>query len=141
MFMSNVDVGLDQEYLHPYPHPEQTKPVQEEFEQSLDEEVRVLIRKRILGDDWCTQNVVRVNYDKNQVSIRSPTRRLVIPYDKSIDYLTLDVKLINTITVPPRESYTIKAKIELFSANTVYFHSNADTKLKIIPTCYQSILF
>ncbi|CAM4974053.1 unnamed protein product [Rotaria socialis] len=55
----------------------------------------------ILGAGWCTQNAVQINYDTNQVSIRSSTGRIIIPYDTSIDYLTLDVKLINSVKIPP----------------------------------------
>ncbi|CAF4751539.1 unnamed protein product, partial [Rotaria sp. Silwood2] len=43
------------------------------------------------------------------------------PYKKCIDYLTLDVKTINVIHIPPREAYTVQAKVELSSADTVYF--------------------
>ncbi|CAF4161880.1 unnamed protein product, partial [Rotaria sordida] len=72
----------------------------------------------ILGGDWCAQNVVWIDCAKNQVSIRSPTGRMFIPYDKSIDYLALDVKTINVIKLPPRDSYTVQAKVELSSADT-----------------------
>ncbi|CAM4950259.1 unnamed protein product [Rotaria socialis] len=60
----------------------------------------------ILGAGWCTQNAVQINYDTNQVSIRSSTGRIIIPYDKSIDYLTLDVKLINSVKIPPLPTNT-----------------------------------
>ncbi|CAF3104286.1 unnamed protein product [Rotaria sp. Silwood2] len=76
----------------------------------------------ILGGDWCVKNAVRIDYAHNKVSILSPTGCIFIPYDKSIDYLTLDVKTINVIKIPPRESCTIQAKVELSSADTVYFH-------------------
>ncbi|CAF4244309.1 unnamed protein product, partial [Rotaria magnacalcarata] len=55
------------------------------------------------------------------VSIRSSNGRTFIPYHKCIDSLTLNVKSINVIHIPPRESYTIQAKVELSSADTVYF--------------------
>ncbi|CAF4821432.1 unnamed protein product, partial [Rotaria socialis] len=51
----------------------------------------------ILGSDWCTKNAARIDYEKNQVSIRSSYGRTFIPYHKSIDCLTLDVKSINVI--------------------------------------------
>ncbi|CAF4355389.1 unnamed protein product, partial [Rotaria sp. Silwood2] len=82
----------------------------------------------ILGGDWCTQNAAQINYDTNQVSIRSSTGRIIIPYDKSIDHLTLDVKLITSIKIPPRESCTVQAKVELSSADTVYFHPDTDAQ-------------
>ncbi|CAF2933614.1 unnamed protein product [Rotaria sp. Silwood2] len=70
----------------------------------------------ILGSDSCTQNAARIDYEKNQVSIRSSYCRIFIPYQKCIDYLTLDV-----IHIPTREAYTVQAKVELSSADTVYF--------------------
>ncbi|CAM4767830.1 unnamed protein product [Rotaria magnacalcarata] len=75
----------------------------------------------ILGSDWCTSNSTRIDYEKNQVSIRSSNGRTFIPYHKCIDSLTLDVKSINVIHIAPRESYTVQAKVELSSADTVYF--------------------
>ena len=75
----------------------------------------------ILGSDWCTENAARIDYDQNQVSIRSPNGRIFIPYDRCIDSLTLDVKSINVLHIPPRESCAIQAKVELSSADTVYF--------------------
>ncbi|CAF3813871.1 unnamed protein product [Rotaria sp. Silwood1] len=75
----------------------------------------------ILGSDWCTKNAARIDYENNQVSIRSSCGRVFIPYHKSIDCLTLDVKSINVIHIPPRESYSVQAKVELSSADTVYF--------------------
>ncbi|CAF4645831.1 unnamed protein product, partial [Rotaria sp. Silwood2] len=75
----------------------------------------------ILGSDWCTKNAARIDYEKNQVSIRSSCGHIFIPYHKSIDCLTLDVKSINVIHIPPRESYTVQAKVEVSSADTVYF--------------------
>ncbi|CAM4983361.1 unnamed protein product [Rotaria socialis] len=84
----------------------------------------------ILGAGWCTQNAVQINYDTNQVSIRSSTGRIIIPYDKSIDYLTLDVKLINSVKIPPCQSCTVQAKVELSSADTVYFHPDIDDQLE-----------
>ncbi|CAF4624019.1 unnamed protein product, partial [Rotaria socialis] len=75
----------------------------------------------ILGSDWCTSNAARIDYEKNQVSIRSYNGRIFIAYPKCIDSLTLDVKSINVIHIPPRESYTVQAKVELSSADTVYF--------------------
>ncbi|CAF4710410.1 unnamed protein product, partial [Rotaria magnacalcarata] len=75
----------------------------------------------ILGSDWCTSNTARIDYEKNQVSMRSSNGRTFIPYHKCIDSLTLDVKSINVIHIPPRESYTVQAKVELSSADTVYF--------------------
>ncbi|CAF4936471.1 unnamed protein product, partial [Rotaria socialis] len=84
----------------------------------------------ILGADWCTQNAVQINYDTNQVSIRSSTGRIIIPYDTSIDYLTLDVKLINSVKIPPCQSCTVQAKVELPSADTVYFHPDIDDQLE-----------
>ena len=92
--------------------------------------VKTLSTDFILGADWCTQNAVHIDYDKNQVSIRSPNRRLFISYDKSIDYLTLDVKLINTIKIPPHESCTVQAKVELSSADTVHFHPDDSIQLE-----------
>ncbi|CAF5225410.1 unnamed protein product, partial [Rotaria magnacalcarata] len=58
---------------------------------------------------------------KNQVSIRPSNGRTFIPYHECIDSLTLDVKSINIIHILPRESYTVQAKVELSSADTVYF--------------------
>ncbi|CAF4637904.1 unnamed protein product, partial [Rotaria sp. Silwood2] len=75
----------------------------------------------ILGSDWCTQNSARIDYANQHVSIRSPRGRLFIPYDKAIDYIALDVKTINVVKIPPRESCTVQAKIELSSADAVYF--------------------
>ncbi|CAF3309107.1 unnamed protein product [Rotaria socialis] len=75
----------------------------------------------ILGSDWCTSNVARIDYENNQVSIRSSNGRTFMPYHKCIDSLTRDVKSINVIHIPPRESYTVQAKVELSSADTVYF--------------------
>ena len=77
----------------------------------------------ILGSDWCTKNAVRIDYDQNQVSIRSPHGGMFIPYDKCIDSLTLDVKSINVLHIPPRETYAVQAKVELSSADTVSFSS------------------
>ena len=92
--------------------------------------VKTLNTDFILGADWCTQNAARIDYDKNQVSICSPNGRLIIPYDKSIDYITLDVKLINSIKIPPHESCTVQAKVELSSADTVYFNPDASIELE-----------
>ncbi|CAF4388613.1 unnamed protein product [Rotaria sp. Silwood2] len=92
--------------------------------------VKTLNTDFILGGDWCTQNAAQINYDINQVSIRSSTGRTIIPYDKSIDYLSLDVKLINSIKIPPRESCAVQAKVELSSADTVYFHPDLDAELE-----------
>ncbi|CAF4410290.1 unnamed protein product, partial [Rotaria magnacalcarata] len=75
----------------------------------------------ILGSDWCTKNAAKIDYEKNQVSIRSSRGHTFIPYHKSIECLTLDVKSINVIHIPLRESYTVQAKVELSSADTVYF--------------------
>ncbi|CAF4682234.1 unnamed protein product, partial [Rotaria sp. Silwood2] len=83
--------------------------------------VKTMNRDFIVGSDWCTKNAARIDYEKNQVSIRSSYGHIFIPYHKSIDCLTLDVKSINVIHVPPRESYTVQAKVELSSADTVYF--------------------
>ncbi|CAF4387381.1 unnamed protein product, partial [Rotaria sordida] len=80
----------------------------------------------ILGGDWCTKNKVKIDYAKSQVSLCTQLGRMFIPYHKHIDYLSLDVKSINAIHIPPRESCTVQAKVELSSANTVYF-SPADT--------------
>lgn len=43
--------------------------------------------------------------------------------------IPLDVKLINSIKIPPRESCTIQAKVELSSADTVYFQPAEPTQL------------
>ena len=75
----------------------------------------------ILGSDWCTQNSARIDYANSQVSIRLPQGRFFIPCDKAIDYATLDLETINVVQIPPRESCTVQAKIELSSAATVYF--------------------
>jgi len=75
----------------------------------------------ILGGDWCIQNKATIDYAKYQVSICTTRGRVSIPYDKNIDQLTLDVKSINVIHIPPRESCTVQAKVELSSAKTVYF--------------------
>ncbi|CAF1472839.1 unnamed protein product, partial [Rotaria sordida] len=80
----------------------------------------------ILGGDWCTKNKVKIDYAKSQVSLCTQLGRIFIPYHKHIDYLSLDVKSINAIHIPPRESCTVQAKVQLSSANTVYF-SPADT--------------
>ncbi|CAF3050663.1 unnamed protein product [Rotaria sp. Silwood2] len=82
----------------------------------------------ILGGDWCTKNKVKIDYAKSQVSLCTKLGRIFIPYDKHIDYLSLEVKSINVIHIPPRESCAVQAKVELSSANTVYF-SPADTAL------------
>ncbi|CAF4468929.1 unnamed protein product, partial [Rotaria magnacalcarata] len=58
----------------------------------------------ILGSDWCTKNAAKIDYEINQVSIRSSRGHTFIPYHKSIECLTLDVKSINVIHIPPRES-------------------------------------
>ena len=91
--------------------------------------IKTLNTDFILGADWCTQNAARIDYNKNQVSIRSPNGLLIIPYDKSIDYLTLDVKLINSIQIPLQESCTVQAKVELSSADTVYFTPDKSIQL------------
>ncbi|CAF5174031.1 unnamed protein product, partial [Rotaria magnacalcarata] len=83
--------------------------------------VRTMNTDFILGSDWCTKNAAKIDYEKNQVSIRSSRGRTFIPYHKSIECLSLDVKSINVIHIPPRESYTVQAKVELSSADTVYF--------------------
>ena len=75
----------------------------------------------ILDSDWCTKNAARIDYDKNQVSVHSPHGRMFIPYDECIDSLTLDVKSINVLHIPPRETYAVQAKVQLSSADTVYF--------------------
>ncbi|CAF4268843.1 unnamed protein product, partial [Rotaria sordida] len=80
----------------------------------------------ILGGDWCTKNKVKIDYAKSQVSLCAQLGRIFIPYHKHIDYLSLDVKSINVLHIPPRQSCTVQAKVELSSANTVYF-SPADT--------------
>ncbi|CAF1361752.1 unnamed protein product [Rotaria sordida] len=92
--------------------------------------VKTLNTDFILGDDWCNHNAVQIDYEKNQVSIRSPTGRVFIPYDKFIDHLTLDVKLVDSVKIPPREAATVQAKIELSSADTVYFHSDLTTQVE-----------
>ncbi|CAF1629495.1 unnamed protein product, partial [Didymodactylos carnosus] len=40
--------------------------------------------------------------------------------------LALDVKLINTVKIPPREAYTVPAKVEISAADTGYFHPDVD---------------
>ncbi|CAF5026318.1 unnamed protein product [Rotaria sp. Silwood1] len=75
----------------------------------------------ILGSDWCTKNAARIDYHTDQVSICSKNGRIFIPCDRCIDYLTLDVRSINLLHIPSRESYTVQAKVELSSADTVYF--------------------
>ncbi|CAF1418122.1 unnamed protein product [Rotaria magnacalcarata] len=65
--------------------------------------------------------VKTMNTDFILVSIRSSNGRIFIPCHKCIDSLTLDVKSINVIHIPPRKSYTVQAKVELSSADTVYF--------------------
>ncbi|CAF4694555.1 unnamed protein product, partial [Rotaria sp. Silwood2] len=92
--------------------------------------VKTMSTDFILGSDWRANNAARIDYDNNQVSIRSSTGRLFIPYDKSIDTLALDVKTINVIKLPPRESCTVQAKIELSPANTVYFYPNDASQLE-----------
>ncbi|CAF5103550.1 unnamed protein product, partial [Rotaria sp. Silwood1] len=82
----------------------------------------------ILGGDWCTQNKVKIDYAKSQVSLCTKLGRIFISHDKHIDYLSLEVKSINVIHIPPRESCAVQAKVELSSVNTVYF-SPADTTL------------
>ncbi|CAF1538646.1 unnamed protein product, partial [Adineta steineri] len=59
----------------------------------------------ILGSDWCTKNAARIDYEKNQVSIRSSYCRMVIPYEKCVDYLTLVV-----VHIAAREGYTVQVK-------------------------------
>ena len=61
----------------------------------------------VLGSDWCTKNAARINYDKNQVSIRSLHGRMFVPYDKCIGSLTLCVISINVLHISPRETYTV----------------------------------
>ncbi|CAF1585691.1 unnamed protein product [Rotaria magnacalcarata] len=85
----------------------------------------------ILGSDWCTKNAARIDYANNQVSIRSPRGRLFIPYDKAIDYIALDVTTVtvNVVKIPPRESCIVQAKIELSSADAIYFSPIDATQL------------
>ncbi|CAF2168126.1 unnamed protein product [Rotaria magnacalcarata] len=59
--------------------------------------------------------------------------QLLLQFDKVFTHLNvlvvktmntdfiLDVKSINVIHIPPRKSYTVQAKVELSSADTVYF--------------------
>jgi hypothetical protein len=84
--------------------------------------VKTLNTDFILGGDWCSAHGARIDYDTNQVSIRSFRKRISVPYDKNIDHLTLTLKLINLITIPPREACVVQAKLELSSADTVYFY-------------------
>ncbi|CAM4842086.1 unnamed protein product [Rotaria magnacalcarata] len=83
----------------------------------------------ILGSDWCTQNAVHIDYANNRVSIRSPRGRLFIPYDNAIDYIALDVTTVNVVKIPPRESCIVQAKIELSSADAIYFSPIDATQL------------
>lgn len=82
----------------------------------------------ILGGDWCTQYGARIDYDTNQVSICSSYGRTYVPYAKQIDHLTLNLKLTNLITIPPREACTVQATSELSSADTVYFQPDLVTQ-------------
>ncbi|CAF2031757.1 unnamed protein product [Rotaria magnacalcarata] len=83
----------------------------------------------ILGSDWCTQNAVHIDYANNRVSIRSPRGRLFIPYDNAIDYIALDVTTVNVVKIPPRESCIVQPKIELSSADAIYFSPIDATQL------------
>ncbi|CAF4742616.1 unnamed protein product, partial [Rotaria sp. Silwood2] len=69
--------------------------------------VKTMNTDSILGSDGCKKNAARIDYEKSPVSIRSSCGRIFIPYNKTIDCLTLDVKSINVIHIPPRESYTV----------------------------------
>ncbi|CAF1646976.1 unnamed protein product, partial [Didymodactylos carnosus] len=88
--------------------------------------VKTLNADFILGGDWCTKYGAEINYDTNQVSIRSSDGRTYTNYDKQIDNLTLNVQLVNSIKIPSRESCIVQAKLELSSADTVYIHPDFD---------------
>ena len=90
--------------------------------------VQTLNSDFILGGDWCINHGVRIDYDTNHVSIRSRYGRTFVPYAKQIDHLTLDLKLTNLVTIPPREACTVQAKVELSSADTVYFQPDLTTQ-------------
>ena len=78
----------------------------------------------ILGGDWCYKHRAQIDYATNQVSIRSFRSRVAVPYDKHLDHLTLPLKLINSIKIPPRESCVASAHLQISSANTVRFQPN-----------------
>ncbi|CAF1078981.1 unnamed protein product [Didymodactylos carnosus] len=80
----------------------------------------------ILGSNWFVETGARIEYDRHQVSIRSYNGRSCIPFDKHIDTLALDLKLLSSITIPPREANVIQAKTDVSSANLVYFHPDTD---------------
>ncbi|CAF1644527.1 unnamed protein product, partial [Didymodactylos carnosus] len=80
----------------------------------------------ILGGNWCHDTGARIEYDKQQVSIRSYYGRSYIPYDKQIDTLALDLKLLNSVSIPPRESIVVQAKLDLSSAQFAYFYPDID---------------
>jgi transposase InsO family protein len=82
----------------------------------------------ILGGDWCINYGVRIDYDMNQISIRSPSGRTFVPYAKQLDTFTLNLHLTHLTTIPPREACTVQAKVELSSADTVYFHPDHNTQ-------------
>ncbi|CAF1296370.1 unnamed protein product [Didymodactylos carnosus] len=86
------------------------------------------------GGNWCYDTGARIEYDKQQVSIRSYYGRSSIPYDKQIDTLALDLKLLNSVSIPPRESIVVQAKLDLSSAQFAYFHPDIDLQQsKCIP--------
>ncbi|CAF1157422.1 unnamed protein product [Didymodactylos carnosus] len=80
----------------------------------------------ILGSDWFNETGARIEYDRHQITIRSYNGRTAIPFDKNIDTIALDVKLLNTVSIPPREASVVEAKTDVSSAHTVYFHPDAD---------------
>ncbi|CAF0890020.1 unnamed protein product [Didymodactylos carnosus] len=80
----------------------------------------------ILGGNWCYDTGAIIEYDKQQVSIRSYYGRSSIRYDKQIDTLALDLKLLNSASIPPRESIVVQAKLDLSSAKFAYFHPDID---------------
>ncbi|CAF1549451.1 unnamed protein product [Didymodactylos carnosus] len=80
----------------------------------------------ILGSDCFFCTGARIEYDRHQVPVRSYNGRSSAPFDKHIDSLALAVKLINSITVPPREVSIIQAKVDISSAKAAYFYPDAD---------------
>ncbi|CAF1209552.1 unnamed protein product [Didymodactylos carnosus] len=80
----------------------------------------------ILGVNWFIQTGARIEYDRHQVSIHSYHGRSVIPFNKNINHLALDVKLLNTITLPPREASVVQGRTDISSADAVYFDPDSD---------------
>ncbi|CAF1469586.1 unnamed protein product, partial [Didymodactylos carnosus] len=117
-----------QNYSLPYysSYPSTSQPYPSSTRNRSNNLVKKLNFDFILGANWFIQTGPRIEYDRHQVSIHSYHGRSVIPFDKNINHLALDVKLLNTITLPPREASVVQAKTDISSADAVYFDPDSD---------------